>query len=84
MRTPTFDRWLTLVWPLPRTTLQVAFGFGASLHVLGVGISVGPLGLDTSGVPWNDVVDALKDKMLEPLTGTRSIYSIQCIYCQCL
>lgn len=49
---------------------QVAFGFGASLHVLGVGISVGPLGLDTSGVPWNDVVDALKDKILEPLTGT--------------
>ncbi len=48
--------------------LQVAFGFGVSMRILGVDIAFN-LNLDSGSVPWNAVVNYLKDKLLEPLTG---------------
>lgn len=59
--------------------LQLAFGFGASMRILGVDIAFN-LNLDSGAVPWNAVVNYLKDRLLEPLTGKaqRSSYVLAC------
>ncbi len=64
--------------PTCSPTLQVAFGFGASLRILGIDISFN-IYLDSGGTPWNAVVNFLKDKILEPLTG-KTQHVIKCVF----
>lgn len=47
---------------------QVAFGFGASLSILGVNIKFN-LDLKDVSSPKMAVIDYIKDRLLEPLTG---------------
>ncbi|KAG2486897.1 hypothetical protein HYH03_014397 [Edaphochlamys debaryana] len=58
-------------------TSQQSFAFDFSATLFGVDLSVNGLKLDPKSVPWNQIVDTLKDTILKPLTAacTKDTYA---------
>ncbi|KAG2486902.1 hypothetical protein HYH03_014402 [Edaphochlamys debaryana] len=58
-------------------TTEQSFAFDFSATLFGVDLSVNGLKLDPKSVPWNQIVDTLKDTILKPLTAacTKDTYA---------